>query len=74
MPDFAATGGIFKNWAFLFLYYALSTFLLQAAELIVPLPLLEDGSYDWRIVQEVIILRCYKKIFDSFLNLIKNYR
>jgi len=40
--------------------------IVKAAELIVPLPLLEDGSYDWRIVQEVVY--DIKRVHDDFVS------
>ena len=40
--------------------------IVRTAELIVPIPLLENGEYDFRIVQEVVY--DMKKVHDDFVS------
>ena len=38
----------------------------QAAELVVPIPVLASGEYDWRVVQEVVY--DMKKVHEDFVS------
>ena len=40
--------------------------IVRAAELIVPIPLLENGDYDFRVVQEVVY--DMKKVHEDFVS------
>ena len=40
------------------------TYLLQTAELVVPIPLLASGEPDWRVVQEVV--HDIRRVHDDF--------
>ena len=40
--------------------------LTKAAEMIVPIPVLENGEYDWRVIQEVVY--DIKRVHEDFVS------